>query len=1280
MSNLNGASFSPRRIMLPDGSDVIKIIEKKGVNSNQIWETKKFRYVSLGDSIAAGCNITPEVGYSRLGFEFNPVGLNGQAFRDQPTVIIENTYTDRILKDLRSKKYTSDMVEGYSFATSGCTNEALSEYLDFTSQASLSPKEALREADLVTISIGANQILIEAMNYLSNYFLFGDITGFEQSIYQNFQRLSESTTSYKDSAGHEVVPPEDVYNNVISYRYFLDKLTSPKEYTRTLGDGTKRQVSKGINPNATYIFTEIHNPYKYLHLDKGENGFFKGLVSLFENVKFDVNWVAKNIYNVDLDYDLKIPLSGMMKWAFTSEYSPLDRILDRVNSLGEKVENYVNELNRIINHSISDYKNQFGIENIFQADVKKTFDAISDRKDLPLKERYSGGAVSCQYSTGFDYVGSTEWHRMLHGATFEEYWWNFLMTPQYEEPVFDKSQAFNQEYLEQYQEELTRYLFERKYVSFNPGLIGNFGEYLGKVTWNYVIFGQQPTEDTWEDFFKQNEDLMEIHWEALLRDIILTIIMEIIIPDIDPHPRAYGHQALYTAFSDIINERFKANKFPKLTRHKITLKTNEFDVGKVLEVATFGNPGLIKFTTDGLIPPEGHVFSCWRDESGKEVPYQTDANGAVLYYYLDNISGDRTITAEWAALVEIEYYKQCKLSENHLNLLNATKGGVQEEKGPIYNLKKEPYYLSLVLEYKNRRRENIELTDYFSENISGFDGKSPTRTLRVPADTKIYLSMSAQGDAVCTIDSDYDEVQKFSQKYIRNYQYNDGNLPAKTQLVFTWYTDGEYFGITLPTKSYWDCKASDMTQRTYTVTYNANGGNGSMSQSLSYTTGRRPSSCTLTGNQYTKDGYRFVCWTTNKDGTGNRYKNTETLSLLNNVTLYAQWSNQRMIYYRYKYVNSSNWPGWDYVDSEGRVTAPNKYQFWIDGTLIPRLGLGKEDVFSIPLSAPIGVIVGYNENRNEGACSIECDRPYIWDDISKDYIKNKTTKQDGLVRHTFDPAVFRDKDLVITFEWHTTGQQALVSNSTSYENCVIETVDVSECGIDGKYLVSFSSGGGDGFMGNQEVLKVKDFPARALINHGQFKCDKYYPDGWSFGTNSCSPRSIITLTGDTTLTQKWNNKHDIRYYKSNHTSYLSTETGHKDIRSLKVGGRNIQVDGTFNESPKPTNPKQLNDIVRGTSIEIKTEYQPDITDDAEYNIPCDCNIIVKNGDGKTLKQISGQKITYTFEWDLVEELMETKRCTINIDFQAKKTTQWGKLGFMPIIETKEWWDVVITII
>ena len=78
------------------------------------------------------------------------------------------------------------------------------------------------------------------------------------------------------------------------------------------------------------------------------------------------------------------------------------------------------------------------------------------------------------------------------------------------------------------------------------------------------------------------------------------------------------------------------------------------------------------------------------------------------------------------------------------------------------------------------------------------------------------------------------------------------------------------------------------TPTTYTVTYDANGGTGTLEDSNSpYDNG---STVTVLANTFTRDGYTFSNWNTAADGSGTGYDADDTFTITANTTLYAQWT------------------------------------------------------------------------------------------------------------------------------------------------------------------------------------------------------------------------------------------------------------------------------------------------------------------------------------------------------------------------------------------------------
>ena len=102
----------------------------------------------------------------------------------------------------------------------------------------------------------------------------------------------------------------------------------------------------------------------------------------------------------------------------------------------------------------------------------------------------------------------------------------------------------------------------------------------------------------------------------------------------------------------------------------------------------------------------------------------------------------------------------------------------------------------------------------------------------------------------------------------------------------TAYSDGATYGFSANATLY-----AQWTQNSsYTVTFQANGGTGTMaSESANVPTA-------LTPNSFTNAGYIFTGWNTATDGSGTAYSDGATYGFSANATLYAQWTPERLLH------------------------------------------------------------------------------------------------------------------------------------------------------------------------------------------------------------------------------------------------------------------------------------------------------------------------------------------------------------------------------------------------
>lgn len=81
------------------------------------------------------------------------------------------------------------------------------------------------------------------------------------------------------------------------------------------------------------------------------------------------------------------------------------------------------------------------------------------------------------------------------------------------------------------------------------------------------------------------------------------------------------------------------------------------------------------------------------------------------------------------------------------------------------------------------------------------------------------------------------------------------------------------------------CKI-DSNPTEYTLTFNANGGTGTMNPQ----TAEDGAEITISQNAFTYDGYDFTGWNTVAGGTGTSYADGAKITLTENLTLYAKWT------------------------------------------------------------------------------------------------------------------------------------------------------------------------------------------------------------------------------------------------------------------------------------------------------------------------------------------------------------------------------------------------------
>ncbi len=124
--------------------------------------------------------------------------------------------------------------------------------------------------------------------------------------------------------------------------------------------------------------------------------------------------------------------------------------------------------------------------------------------------------------------------------------------------------------------------------------------------------------------------------------------------------------------------------------------------------------------------------------------------------------------------------------------------------------------------------------------------------------------------------------------------YSLSNLSASSVLFLNTYGDKHDISYL-----YVEYAASGTPVTTYSVTYDSNGGSGTMTDIHSpYASG---ATVTVLANSFTKSGYDFDHWNTASNDSGTSYNPNATFTISSNVTLYAQWVQAAQ-----KYVDDTN--------------------------------------------------------------------------------------------------------------------------------------------------------------------------------------------------------------------------------------------------------------------------------------------------------------------------------------------------------------------------------------
>ncbi len=341
------------------------------------------------------------------------------------------------------------------------------------------------------------------------------------------------------------------------------------------------------------------------------------------------------------------------------------------------------------------------------------------------------------------------------------------------------------------------------------------------------------------------------------------------------------------------------------------------------------------------------------------------------------------------------------------------------------------------------------------------------------------------------------------------------------------YTEGASFNITQDTVLYAKWKNAPPAG-TYTVTYNATTGTGSMNDPSSpYNAG---STVTVLPNGFTAPaGQTFDCWTTAPGGVGpgTEYAPGMTFVINNNVTLYAKWVptgspiNRSVTYDPNTGTGSMTDAGSPYVDGAtvtvlaNTFTAPSGKVF--DGWNTSADGTGTSYAAGATFNIHSNVVlyaqwrsntyqVTYHSNGGSGSMT-DSNSPYA-NGASVTVLANTFTAPSGKV---FDG-------------WNTAANGSGTDYAAGATFTITADTNLYAKWKDITYTVTYHSNGGSGAMADSHSPYVINSLVTVLPNAFTAPSGKVF-DGWNTAANGSGTNyaagATFNITADTNLYAKW---------------------------------------------------------------------------------------------------------------------------------------------------------------
>ena len=382
-------------------------------------------------------------------------------------------------------------------------------------------------------------------------------------------------------------------------------------------------------------------------------------------------------------------------------------------------------------------------------------------------------------------------------------------------------------------------------------------------------------------------------------------------------------------------------------------------------------------------------------------------------------------------------------------------------------------------------------------------------------------------------------------------------LPATTTFTRTGYTFGGWATSatsTTPVTSY--STSANVSffaiwiHGTYTVTFNANGGSGTMAAQTSNATAN------LNGNTFTYTDREFNSWNTSADGTGTVYSNSVSYPFLANITLYAQWGN--VITFSSQGATSGTPSQTSRSWSSGAINLPQVgtmvkagYTFggWSNGTTTYAGGASYTPTGGITLN-PVWTANTYTISFNSNSATSG----------------NVPANQSWTSGNTARTLSGNIGSPVLAKSGYTFGGWATTASSTTrvatYSSFANQTLYAIWTPI--SYTITYALNGGTSPLPTQASKNIYNTFSLAAT---PTKADFYFA-GWSDGTTTYGALATYTITATSptaiTLTAQWIPIYTVSYVLNGSSSSVTGEGSYTSGTVVTLSTTPVRTGYTFN--------------------------------------------------------------------------------------------------------------------